>query len=59
MDYKKKLLKNVSGKEVEEWLKKNPKPKKWEGDKYSYAYTEMPVGSIATWWRKNIYGWNI
>jgi hypothetical protein len=31
---------------AEDWLRKNPKPKKWEGCRWSYAYTEMPV----FWW---------
>jgi len=29
--------------DVERWLKKNPKPKQWQGDRYSWVYTEMPV----------------
>ena len=31
---------------VKKWLKNNPKPKKWKGDKYSWAYTEMPIGGF-------------
>ena len=47
--------------DVENWLKKNPKPKKWEGDRYSWAYTEMPVRKgVATvmmtkqWTKRNL-----
>lgn len=58
--YKDKLLKKVSEKELNEWLKKNPMPYEWEDrNKYSWAYTEMPVGSFFTWWRKNVLGWDV
>mgnify|MGYP001561540087 FL=1 len=28
---------------TESWLKSNPPPKKWEGCRWAWAYTEMPV----------------
>jgi hypothetical protein len=59
MNYKKELLKVASEKEVEEWIIRNPMPKEWQGDKYSYAYTEMPIGSAFSFIRKNIFGWAI
>ncbi len=58
--YKNEILKFVSEKEVDEWLKRNPMPNYWQDkDKYSWAYTEMPVGMLITWWRKYILCWNI
>jgi hypothetical protein len=43
IDYKKRLLEKVPLSVVKSWLKRNPKPKTWQGDKYSWAYTEMCV----------------
>ncbi len=59
INYKKELLKIVSIEEVNEWLVRNPVPGNWKGDKYSYAYTEMPIGWFWTWYRRNILGYNI
>ncbi len=59
IDFKKEVLKKVSEKELNEWIKRNPPPKEWNGTKYSYAYTEMNVGSFTTWYRKNILGYKI
>jgi hypothetical protein len=59
MNYKEEILKLVSKKELDEWLKRNPKPSYWQGDKYSWAYTEMPVGRFFTWYRKKVLGWDI
>jgi hypothetical protein len=59
--YKNILLGYISEKELNIWLEKNPVPDIWcrDGGKYSYAYTEMPIGKIFTWWRKNILRWKI
>lgn len=60
IDYKKELLKLISEKELNIWLEKNPMPDEWEDrDRYSWAYTEMPIGTYQTWYRKNVLGWDI
>ena len=43
MNYKKQMLKLVTEDQLNKWLDENPKPSNWEGNKYSWAYTEMPV----------------
>lgn len=57
-DYKTEILKRVSEKELNEWLKRNPMPENWQDkNPYSWAYTEMPVGKISGWLRKIFLGY--
>ena len=45
-NYKQKLRDAGLLGKAEKWLKKNPRPKSWNGSKYSYAYTEMGTFSL-------------
>ncbi len=53
------VLKHCNEAELEQWLTRNPIPAKWKGGPYSWAYTEMAVGGIFTWWRRNFLGYKI
>jgi len=43
LNYKELLRKDGLLSKARKWLKSHPKPLNWEGDKWSYAYTEMPI----------------
>lgn len=55
--YRAEMLKRVSEEELEEWLRRNPPPRKWQAGKYGWAFLEMPVGSLYTYLRKNLLGY--
>lgn len=59
VNYKKLILAKTSLAEVDEWLKRNPVPAQWLGNRYAWAYHEMPRNKFYTWFRKTFLGYSI
>ncbi len=57
--FKIKVLKTISEKEVNEWLRRNPKPADWIYGTYEYVYEEMPRSKFLSWWRRKFLGYKL
>jgi hypothetical protein len=42
--YRQALLELTTAARLRRWLAENPAPHYWQGGKYSWAYSEMPLG---------------